>query len=60
MPSSQLARATAELHQARDTILAYSKEVAKSTQLKKSIMGMKYIVGFFQSIEKGLNSELTT
>lgn len=51
--SGQIATATAELHQARDTILMQNRESVKTAQLITSIRRMEDNVAFYEASEEG-------
>lgn len=56
--SGQLARATAEMHQARKTISAWSKELSKVAQLKSSVKHLKDNVALHEASEEELKKKL--
>lgn len=55
--SSQIASATAELRQARNTISMQSKELAKNAQLRMSMKSLEDNVAFYNGSEGSPKSE---
>lgn len=53
-----MARTTAEVRQASDTVSTQGKEVAKIAQLKSSIKGLEDNVSFYKATERELKYEL--